>query len=1263
MKNLYRLFCASILFIAPQAQSAILNLSQSPLFTATYVTPNVFFQLDDSGSMDWESLAAPYWNFCAYDPNATGVYSPLTVCGSLVQSEGLLRSFGNGDYRYFTYIYKNSDNLYTDNCNSSSRNAIESCSEAGTSEWRLFSSDLNRTYYNPTATYNPWVGSCLTAGGACTDASFTAARSNPRQGSSGYTVTRNLAGSVYQIWIDDRGYNAADGRPLRGLALNATATGNGEVDLWDSHIKVQLNAADAKIYKSIYTPTVLSLGETQTLQATLTDTSACYNVLGTAALVKEVFKGNLAYTSTGQLGCRTINEAKTNYANWYQYQRRRSFIAKDAIGNVIKRFPEFRYGITVTNGTSNFFKEVPASNVTDYTTHNNNLITALYDFAWSPVNSPLRKGLSDAGEYFNNSLGGGKANPIIYSCQQNFTILFTDGYWNDISAPSFIGDNDNDGIAKTLADVARYYYLKDLSTLTNNVAPNAYDPATHQHMVTFGVGFGISGLLKDTDGDGWPNPALQVNGNWGNPFNSTPEKADDMWHATFNSKGFYLTGQSANEISVALAKILANITERTASAAPVAQNSTVLNTESQVYQSIFNTKNWNGDLLAYSIGLDGVLAETPTWSASCTLTGGNCLQTSSSNPVIPSDDRIIITRNWTGANNGIPFRWPSNYTSYKVSGALPTNLAGLLSQAPYAANTTNTAEITSNQTYGGYLVNYLRGDRAQELQNGGFYAFRNRASVLGDIVNSGPVYVAAPSRGYPDSLELSPYNTFKLAKANRTPIIYAGANDGMLHGFAASNGQEKLAYIPGSRQLYQNLPKLSIDPYQHVYFVDGSAAEGDVFYNSAWHTILTSTLGNGGQSLFALDITDPTQFTENNAANLYLFEFTDLDDPDFGYTQAIPIIAKVKTGTNQSKWAIIINNGYNSTQADGSASTTGKAALFIIFIEQGINGTWVADQNYIKIPVGSANLVTPNGLSGPYAVDIDGDYVVDYVYAGDIKGNMWKFDLRDPTPTNWKNNTSLLYTASFANAGDQPITAPPVVGAHPNGLSYGVMVYFGTGKYLENSDNSATNQITQSFYAIWDKLQGATVAKSALVQQTILSESTVNSSSFRTISSNPINYNTTPSPQNLGWYINLIVSGSSSNNGERQISPPILRNRNVIFTTMLPSSSVCEFGGSSWIMELDSTSGGAPAETPFDTNNDGAFNQQDYLAVTINGVSTPSKVGGIKTTSGITGTPAVMLTPDKSKEVKVTSGSQGLSSVLENPGQQQTGRQNWRQLY
>lgn len=1243
-------------------ESALLNLQQSPLFLGNSVPPNIFIQLDDSGSMDWEFVTKPYWESCAYDSNATG-FPSSTTCGTFDAVDGRLHQFANGSFRYISYIYGNSDNLYSTSCNSSQFSVLSACTAPTpptVPEWRAYSSDLNGVYYNPDKTYTAWVGQCTSAGALCTDASFTSARSNPNDQTSGYSVISNLSGGQYSVWIDDKGFSGT--RPQRGTNLNYTVGANGLIDLWDSHVDIVINSTNAQVYSSTYTPTAAGMGLVTTLRATLSG-SACYNVLGSSDLVTSIFNGSLGYSSTDASGCRTLAQAQANFADWYQYNRRRSLAAKNAISIIVSLYPYFRYGMNTINNA--FFTPMPPSSATDFTTYNTTMLNTLFQMDWNALGTPLRSALKRVGQYYANSLSG-QTSPIVLSCQQNYTILITDGYWDDETIFG-IGDADQDGISPTLADVARYYYINDLSpSLANNVVPNAWDPATWQHMVTFTVAFGITGNLVDTDGDGWPNPPLQTNSNWGDPFNDPVARVDDLWHAAFDSSGQFINGADSDSVKTGLAQILSNIALRAASAAPVAQNSTVLNTSSTIYQSTFNSSTWIGDVLAFPISPTGTISSTPTWSASCVLTGGACTFPVGSFTGIVPNNRVVITRNWTGANNGIPFRWPSNYTSYKVSGSLPTNLANYLRNAPYTANTTTGSQITANQAYGAALTDYLRGVRTQEAQNGGSYAFRNRSTILGDIVDSSPVYVPAPYRLYPDTLEAAPYSTFVTTNANRTPIVYVGANDGMLHGFNANTGAEVLAYIPGARQTYQNISYLSKTPYSHYFFVDDTAVEGDVFFNGAWHTILVTAMGNGGQSLSVLDITNPANFTEANAANIYLTEFNDTNDTDLGYIEGTPIIAKVRTGTNQSKWAIIVNNGYNNTQADGFASTTGKAALYIIFLEAGINGGWVADTSYIKIPVGTGTVTTPNGLSTAYAVDVNADFIVDYVYAGDLQGNMWKFDLTSTTPTAWKTAATKLYTASFSTAGDQPITSPPIVGPHPLGISYGLMVYFGTGKYLEPADNTSTGQVTQALYGIWDKMAGATVTENQLLQQTILGTATTgtgaNTQTYRIVSSNPINWSS-GSSQNLGWFMNLIVSGTSTNNGERNVATPLLRNNNVIFTTISPSSDPCAFAGTSWLMELSAATGGTPTLTPFDTNNDGIFTTADYLTITPSSGSVTSAVAGIKSTVGTAATPTVFLTPDKSTEVKVISGSRGLGTINENPTAGPSGRQNWRQLF
>ncbi len=1246
--------------ISPQCMSALLNLTQTPLFLGGNVPPNVMLQLDDSGSMDWEFMQKGYWEACAYDPNITGAYSFLTTCGVYWDGDDGLRSYGNGSFRNFNYIFKNANNVYNNQngngCESNwIVNEIEACPESGTNDWRAFAHGLNQMYYSPDTTYSPWLYNCTT-GTLCADASFNAVRSYPVSGVSGYSDTRSLSGTKYEVWIDDKGYLGS--RPLRGLSSNMTVGANGKVDIWDSHVTIDhQNPGVIRVYSTTYAPTALGLNPTTVLQTTL-NSGACYNVLGPQSLVTSIFNGTMAYDSTDAPGCKTVAEAQTNFSNWYQYSRRRSLAARGAIAYVLNQYPFFRYSFNTIN--DDVFVQAPSAGTTDFISQNNSILNALMTMQWQQQGTPLRVGLDRAGRYYFNKLSN-KPTPIVEACQQNYTILISDGFWNDSSSSlsSGIGDNDKDGISKTLADVARYYYSTDLSSLANVVLPSALDPATWQHMVTFTMAYGLTGNLVAGQ-DGWPNPPKAVNGNWGNPFNDDLAKVDDMWHAAFNSKGTYFGSQDPATSATAFSSILSNIVLRNSSNTSAAQNSAVLNTNSQVYQATFNTNSWQGDVLAFPISINGVLSSTPAWSAGCKLTGGNCLSPVGTNTALAPNSRVIITRNWTGANNGVAFRWPNNYATYKVSGSLPANMANFLSYAPFSANTSNSAEITANQAYGTALVNYLRGVRSNEVQYGGSYGFRNRSSVLGDIVDSTPVFIPPPFRLYPDNLEASAYSAFKTANASRTPMIFTGANDGMLHGFNANTGQEMLAYIPGIRQIYQNLPTLSRTSYTHAYFVDGSPVEADVYFSSAWHTIVGGNLRNGGQGVYTIDVTNPANFSETNANQIYLWEFTDANDPDLGFVQGNPVIAKVKTSASQSKWAVIFGNGYNNSQADGFASTNGKAALYILLIEQGIGGNWVADTNFYKIPVGTGSVGTPNGLAAPYAIDINNDYIVDYVYAGDLQGNVWKFDLTDANPVNWKNNATKLFQAYQTTPGDQPITAPLVVGPHPNGLASGVMVYFGTGKYLEPGDDSATGQVTQSFYGIWDKLNGSTVAKTSLLQQTITSEVTPpqSATAYRSASNNPIKW-TTPN-QNLGWYINLIVSGSSANYGEKQVSQPVLRNNNVIFTTLIPALDVCSFGGSSWLMELNAENGGQPTLSIFDINNDGEFSEADYINI---GNNTYVPAAGQKSAVGMTGTPAIMLAPDKKSETKVLSGSQGIGAVQENPATGQSGRQNWRQLY
>ena len=299
-----------------------------------------------------------------------------------------------------------------------------------------------------------------------------------------------------------------------------------------------------------------------------------------------------------------------------------------------------------------------------------------------------------------------------------------------------------------------------------------------------------------------------------------------------------------------------------------------------------------------------------------------------------------------------------------------------------------------------------------------------------------------------------------LIKAAQQPCTIGG-NDGMLHAFDALTGEELFSYIPG--EVFPRLNLLTDPDYTHQFYVDGSPVYGDVQFGAGaggWRSVLAGGLRNGGQGLYVLDITNPDTFGSSKA----LFEFTDANDADLGYTYAAPQIVRM----NNDEWAIVIGNGYNNTKPDGAASTSGTAALYIIFIKAASNGG-VSNTDFVKIPVGNADVNNPNGLGSVGVSDIDGDARADFLYAGDLRGDLWRFDITSSNPGDWPNGAQKLFTAKNSNGDTQPITAAPTAIAHPLGIGQGALILFGSGQFIATDDIDPTNQTTQTFYAVWDR--------------------------------------------------------------------------------------------------------------------------------------------------------------------------------------------------
>lgn len=693
---------------------------------------------------------------------------------------------------------------------------------------------------------------------------------------------------------------------------------------------------------------------------------------------------------------------------------------------------------------------------------------------------------------------------------------------------------------------------------------------------------------------------------------------------------FFLVN-NARTLREQLKKAFDLILDRTGSFSSAALSSGFLSADTFLYQAIFRTSTWSGQLLAFKIDpnsgeilLNGTGPGGSQWDASAILNTKNY-----------NNGRKIITYK-PSQSKGIPFRWPIFTPG---NNDLDNHQIAALNNSPVSGVSDNLGTLR---------LNYLRGDRSLEQRNGG--AFRNRLSVLGDIIHSNPVVIAAPNANYPlnwgenAAENNASYNAFRQSKAGRTPTIYIGANDGMLHAFDANTGEELLAYVPAAS--FSHLNRLTDPSYAHHYYVDGSPTVVDAFVQNNWHSILVGNLNAGGQGIYALDVTDPAQFNESAANTIVRWEFTDAQDADMGFSFSNASIVRLNNG----KWAAVFGNGYNNTVTDGNSSTTGNAVLFIVDLEDGsLIKKFDTKQGMNEDPLGQGR---PNGMSTPTVVDLSGNYSADYVYAGDLFGNVWKIDLTSEQANQWDfvfkqgNHPTPLFIAEDASGNRQPITTAPTLSRLDYSAS-GLQVYFGTGKYIESSDK--TDKSIQSVYAIRDENTSPISGRTELRQQTILAE-TVNS---RVVSSNQLANN------DRGWYMDLLFSGFTA--GERVVSPLLFLGDKIIFTTTIPSPDPCDYGGDSWLMELNALNGARLNYSVFDLNHDGQFNSGDYVNIGSGGTTTLVPTSGIKSEVGLVSTPSVLNAGNKEyKYMPGTSG--GIQTINENPGKQTSGRQSWRQL-
>jgi len=732
------------------------------------------------------------------------------------------------------------------------------------------------------------------------------------------------------------------------------------------------------------------------------------------------------------------------------------------------------------------------------------------------------------------------------------------------------------GTDDTLADVAMYYYNTDLRTSTqgdigalgnsvsaNNVLPGGDDDATWQHMTTFTLGLGARGRMiysssykSDTSGDYFAvkSGALASSGacswqstgtcNWPTPGTNLPENIDDLWHAAVNGRGQYFAATDPSSLGVGIASALQSVAAITSdSAAATTSNPNVTTGDNFVFSSTFRSADWYGELERRQLDLvTGLPSATADWTAAAQLDAKATRTIYTFDPASPTTKlKPFLWGNLTAAEQ-------ANFTTaYISSTASPT-----LSQ--FCASGVICLSAGAQMAAGGAtLIDFIRGDRTNEgPANDTTKYFRQRSFRLGDIVNSEAIYVKKPQYDYVDA----GYSTFKTANATRTAMVYVGANDGMLHAFDATTGDETWAYVP--KLLHPTLYRLADKFYAtgHQYYVDGSPTVGDVYFGGAWHTILVGGFNAGGRGYYALDVTDPA----NPKA---LWEFT---DANMGYSFGRPEITKLADGT----WVVVLTSGYNNVNPGN-----GQGYLYAVNAGTGVAirtiGTGVGSDTSAIAGV-CATAPCPSGLAQirAWVENTRYDNTTTKVYGGDLYGNLWRFDVND-TIGAAGFDAQLLATLRGPTNAVQSITAKPELGK----VAGSPVIFVGTGRYLGGTD--LNNSETQTIYAIKDNGGSASVGSprsdvgaTGFVQQTLTSSTCGTSpyctagTTIRTASSNPVNFAT-----QKGWFVDL--PGSR----ERANTDPQLALGTLAVTTNLLDPSACTVGGTSFINFFDYRTGQA----------------------------------------------------------------------------------------
>lgn len=931
-------------------------------------------------------------------------------------------------------------------------------------------------------------------------------------------------------------------------------------------------------------------------------------------------------SASGDVIC-TQQEELQNFTNWYVYYRGRT---RAAIGALTQVFAK-DYGMHYRLGWGDYTSYVRQHVRPFVGGHPDTLYQWLYDLEHRAITgTPTPAALNAIGNYYETNTGAGgpwSAEPGNTSnrtsqlaCRRSYAILVTDGGWGSSITLGINGGNidgeDGDVITNasgrtyryiaagspfsdnhsgTLADVAMYYWKRDLHpNLPNEVPGNS---SFWQNVITHTVGFGVTGTLDPAEV--WQKVQEGARIDWPKPTHIAA-KIDDLLHAAVNGHGTYSSASNVAELINSFGSIMESLATADITAPHQITATGYLEAGNIAYVPSYVTSSWTGELTAYTLTNGGKKGDIK-WVASTK---------------IPS----YASRNiWIGSTAGpIEFVWSKVSQNEGLKAVL------------YPDH--NDVEMER-------LVEFLRGNN--DFANG--MMFRSRGSnILGDIVNSNPILVGAKNNlryGHlPASvLGKTVYNLFANdAKRADHRIIFIGANDGMLHAFNADSGVEVFAYIPGA--LAGQLSQLASDLYDknHRFYVDGPLTLTDASIGggctlgadySCWRNVLLGSAGAGAKTVFALDVTDPAMFSRSDIGNnpsvddikkTVLWELTpQTDDGVFadlgnvlqplqaGYIRYERAAVSTATGKNE-RWVAVFGNGAHSIN--------GQAVLFIVDLKTG---------ELIKsFAVGDAG---GNGLMGVTLIR-DSNQVIIGAYAGDLKGNLWRFtfgdgvDDWDVTYKDSGNKPKPLFTTDH----NRPIFQAPVYMPMPDPKS-GYMVLFGTGKYFDIADIS--DMTTESLYGIWDN-NSSTVSYANLLKRAMK----VAASGYYDLvdRTETVNWDT-----QRGWVLPLSIK-----DGLRSLFTPVISGSNIIFTASFANvtqdlAESCEVKGvETSTIVLNIFSGGLPSIKWADTNHDGVIDDQDipYIGFPTNSsgperiLITPGMTGNAPINSGLISCPHGVLT-------------------------------------